>query len=234
MSRRRRYRRRRSNAGASGPLLFLGVAGVAALYTVGRSASGWASQHRGTAFLLLAVVLGTGGVLGMLVLRAQRVARQQREEQDRIKLARKIEQRRRGEWWDQLSDKQFEHEVASLARRDGCQARVCGGAGDGGVDIEGTTADGRKFVIQCKHYAATSFIGAKEVRDFRAGALLKGASLMLLVTTTERVSRQAADHARRFGIELVTRNRLLAWAQGRPLQMLSSPPTSDTVPPAAG
>lgn len=54
---------------------------------------------------------------------------------------------------DAMTWQDFEHYVAELCRRDGCaDATVVGGSGDLAADIVGHMPDGRRLVVQVKHY----------------------------------------------------------------------------------
>jgi restriction system protein len=204
----------------------LALVAIWGLYELAGSALGWSSRHQSAALLVLVAGLGVTGGVAVVGIRARSDAQRRREDWDRAQRLRRLELRRQGGWWDSLTPKQFEAEVAALVRRDGGTGRARGGAGDGGIDIEGTTPDGRKLVIQCKRYHADRYITAPEVRDLIGAAKLRRAEVVLLVTTAGRIGTQAADHARRDGVGVVLRDRLLTWARGAALRELPRPTTA--------
>lgn len=74
---------------------------------------------------------------------------------------------------DALSWREFEHHVAALCRRDGCRdVVVTGGAGDLGADVTATLPDGRRLVIQCKHYAPHRYVPSGDMQKFLGTAWL--------------------------------------------------------------
>jgi restriction system protein len=215
--------------------LLVGFLALWLVYELAGSALGWTSRHQAAALLVFVAGFGVAGGVTLVALRARNDAQRRREEWEHAERVRKLELRRRGGWWDSLTPSQFESEVAALVRRDGGTARARGGAGDGGIDIEGTAPDGRRLVVQCKRYQASRSVNAHEVRDLIGAAKLRRAEVVLLVTTSARISTQAADHARREGVGVVPRDRLLAWGRGAPLRELPRPappaPTPDPSDP---
>jgi len=228
----RRYRRRGgASVSGSGIALLVALLAIWGLYELAGSALGWSSRHQSAALLVLVAGLGVTGGVAVVGIRARSDAQRRREEWERAERRRKLEVRRQGGWWDGLTPKQFEAEVAALVRRDGGNGRARGGAGDVGVDIEGSAPDGRRLVIQCKRYHAERYITAPEIRDLIGAAKLRRAEVVLLVTTAARIGTQAADHARREGVGVVLRDRLLTWARGAPLRELPRPATAPVIDP---
>ncbi len=82
-----------------------------------------------------------------------------------------------------LSPRAFEHYVAELFERRGYQVEVRGRAGDLGVDLMLTQADGRLAVVQCKRYRHP--IGPEIVRELFGTMLHERAAHGFLVTTAE-------------------------------------------------
>ncbi|GFH80584.1 hypothetical protein Sgou_52540 [Streptomyces gougerotii] len=73
---------------------------------------------------------------------------------------------------DALSWQEFERYVAGLCRRDGCRdVVVTGGSGDLGADVTATLPDGRRLVIQCKHYAPHRYVPSGDMQKFLGTAL---------------------------------------------------------------
>jgi restriction system protein len=70
---------------------------------------------------------------------------------------------------DTMSGTEFEDHVAALCRRDGCtDVRRVGGAGDHGADVLGRLPDGRTLIVQCKRYATTRSIAARDPGSLRS------------------------------------------------------------------
>lgn len=100
----------------------------------------------------------------------------------------------------ELSPNAFEHYVASLFRHKGYQVVVRGRSGDHGVDLELTSAGGRRAIVQCKRYRDT--VGEEIVRGLFGTLLHENARHAFLVTTAE-----ISDAARK-------------WATGKPLTLI--------------
>jgi restriction system protein len=99
-----------------------------------------------------------------------------------------------------LSPRAFEHYVAELFERRGYTVEVRGRAGDLGVDLALTRADGRRAIVQCKRYRHT--IGPEIVRELFGTMLHERAAHGFLVTTAE-----ISDAAR-------------AWAADKPITLI--------------
>ncbi|MGW2670677.1 restriction endonuclease [Streptomyces sp. NPDC001272] len=108
----------------------------------------------------------------------------------------------------------FEHTVAALCARDGCTAvEVVGGAGDLGADVLATTADGRRVVLQCKHYAEDHRVGSQDLQRFGGTCFaVHGADVAVLVTTSS-FTAPAAEYADTCGILRVDGEALAAWTE---------------------
>ena len=102
-----------------------------------------------------------------------------------------------------LSPKAFEHYVAGLFRRKGYRVAVRGRSGDHGVDLELSSSNGRRAVVQCKRYKDT--VGEEIVRGLFGTMLHEGVHHAFLVTTAE-----ISDAAR-------------AWAAGKPITLIDGP-----------
>lgn len=63
-----------------------------------------------------------------------------------------------------MSPAQFEQEVADMFARLGYEARVVGGANDGGIDVV-ANKEGKKYFIQCKKFI-THEVTPHDIRDF--------------------------------------------------------------------
>jgi restriction system protein len=122
---------------------------------------------------------------------------------------------------DAMTGTEFEDLVASLCRRDGCtRVRRVGGANDNGADVVGCLPDGRSMVIQCKRYAPSRVIAARELRDLLGAKVHFGADLAVFVTTT-RFSGPSQQFALRNGIIAVHRDHLGLWRNGASLLSLT-------------
>ncbi|HZG04613.1 MAG TPA: restriction endonuclease [Streptomyces sp.] len=117
--------------------------------------------------------------------------------------------------YDAMDAEQFEQAVAALCERDGCRdVRVVGGAGDLGADVVATAPDGRRVVIQCKHYSDTNKVGSQDVQRFGGTCWSVHDAQVAAVVTTSDFTAPAAEYADRCGILCVDRRALLAWSDG--------------------
>ncbi|MEU6313995.1 restriction endonuclease [Streptomyces sp. NPDC047014] len=108
----------------------------------------------------------------------------------------------------------FEHTVAALCARDGCGAvEVVGGAGDLGADVLATTADGRRVVIQCKHYAEDNRVGSQDLQRFGGTCFVVHEADVAVVVTTSSFTQPAAEYAETCGIICVDGEALAAWTE---------------------
>ncbi len=82
-----------------------------------------------------------------------------------------------------LSPRAFEHYVAELFERRGYEVEVRGRAGDLGVDLALTRADGRHAIVQCKRYQHT--VGPEIVRELFGTMIHERAAHGFLVTTAD-------------------------------------------------
>ncbi|MFJ6793651.1 restriction endonuclease [Streptomyces sp. NPDC091268] len=106
----------------------------------------------------------------------------------------------------------FEHTVAALCVRDGCTAvEVVGGAGDLGADVVATTADGRRLVVQCKHYADGNRVGSQDLQRFGGTCFAVHEADVAVVVTTSSYTAPAAEYAAACGIVCVDGEALAAW-----------------------
>jgi hypothetical protein len=118
----------------------------------------------------------------------------------------------------------LEQLTTELIVRDGGIAQRTGGAGDGGIDVVGTGANGRPVVVQCKQYAPEHVIGPAPIRELVGAAHLTGNNpVVIFVTTASGFSAQARAEAHQGGVVLVDRQRLHAWMSGGELTELAGP-----------
>ncbi|WP_420719430.1 restriction endonuclease [Streptomyces sp. RTd22] len=122
---------------------------------------------------------------------------------------------------DAMTWQRFELYVAELCRRDGCtQVVVSGKSGDLGADVTGLMPDGRRLVIQCKHYAAHRTVSSGDMQKFLGTAKAEhGADVAAFVTTAD-FTQAARSLAVKHGILALHRNLLGAWVRGATLESL--------------
>ncbi|MFJ9789573.1 restriction endonuclease [Streptomyces globosus] len=110
----------------------------------------------------------------------------------------------------------FEHAVAALCARDGCpQVEVVGGAGDLGADVIATTPEGRRVVIQCKHYGEGHRVGSQDLQRFGGTCFAVHEADVAVVVTTSEFTAPAAEYAAACDIVCVDGDALAAWTEAR-------------------
>ncbi|MFD7558335.1 restriction endonuclease [Streptomyces sp. NPDC059835] len=108
----------------------------------------------------------------------------------------------------------FEHTVAALCARDGCASvEVVGGAGDLGADVLATTADGRRVVLQCKHYSEDNRVGSQDLQRFGGTCFAVHQADVAVLVTTGSLTAPAAEYAETCGIVCVDGQALAAWTE---------------------
>ncbi|MFI6088024.1 restriction endonuclease [Streptomyces sp. NPDC051218] len=121
---------------------------------------------------------------------------------------------------DAMTGTEFEELVAGLCRRDGCtDVRRVGGAGDNGVDVAGRLPDARTMIIQCKRYAPSRAVAARDLRDLLGSRVHFGADVAICVTTA-RFSHPAHTFAAEHGIATLHRDHMGLWNSGTTLEAL--------------
>ncbi|MGI5406631.1 restriction endonuclease [Streptomyces chartreusis] len=112
-----------------------------------------------------------------------------------------------------MGPREFEHAIAFLCERDGCQGvRVVGGAGDLGADVIANAPDGRRIVIQCKRYGPTTKVGSPDLQRFGGTCYSVHGAQVATVVTTSVFTKPAAQYAATNGIRLFDEAALAAWA----------------------
>ncbi|MFE2246457.1 restriction endonuclease, partial [Streptomyces lavendulae] len=110
----------------------------------------------------------------------------------------------------------IEHTVAALCARDGCTSvEVVGGAGDLGADVLATTADGRRVVLQCKHYAEDNRVGSQDLQRFGGTCFAVHEADVAVIVTTSSFTAPAAEYADTCGIVRIDGEALAAWTEQR-------------------
>jgi restriction system protein len=122
---------------------------------------------------------------------------------------------------DAMTWQRFELYVAELCRRDGCtQVVVSGKSGDLGADVIGLTPDGRRLVIQCKHYAPHRTVSSGDMQKFLGTAKAEHGADLAVFVTTANFTQAARTLAVKHGILALHRNLLGAWVRGTALESL--------------
>ena len=96
-----------------------------------------------------------------------------------------------------LSPDEFETLVAAMFKAYGHEAQVSGGSSDHGVDVIIFSAEGEKWIAQCKRYSGS--VGEPIVRDLYGTMQHEGAQKAYLITTGTFTAQAAA------------------WAEGKPI-----------------
>ncbi|MET7647925.1 restriction endonuclease [Streptomyces sp. NPDC005426] len=120
-----------------------------------------------------------------------------------------------------MDDREFEEYIAQLCRRDGCtEVKRVGGSGDLGADVIGRLPDGRKIVIQCKHYAKHRTVGSRDIQTFNGTARAEhGADVPVFVASCV-FTKPARAFAARHQLTLIDINLLGFWNKGTTLTSL--------------
>lgn len=108
--------------------------------------------------------------------------------------------------FDLLEGHEFEYFCADLLRDNGFSGvRVTQGSGDHGIDIL-ASKDGMKYAIQCKCYSKN--VGNKAVQEAYSGKDIYRTDIAV-VMTNRYFTEQARSDARKLGVELWDRNKLM-------------------------
>jgi restriction system protein len=122
---------------------------------------------------------------------------------------------------DALDWRDFERYVAELCRRDGCtDVTVTGKPGDLGADVTGTLPDGRRLVVQCKHYAPHRYVPSGDMQKFVGTAWLHHKADVAVIVATCPFGKAALALAVEHRILAVHRDLLGQWNTGTPLPAL--------------
>lgn len=122
---------------------------------------------------------------------------------------------------DAMHWRDFERYVADLCRRDGCtDVVVTGKSGDLGADVTATLPDGRRLVVQCKHYAPHRYVPSGDMQKFVGTAWLHHQADVAVFAATCPFSKAALALAVQHRILAVHRDLLGQWNTGTPLSAL--------------
>lgn len=140
--------------------------------------------------------------------------------------------------YDALTPEEFEEAIAALCERDGCSdVEVVGGAGDLGADVVAVTPDGRRIVIQCKHYSESHRVGSQDLQRFGGTCFtVHEADIAVLVSTSD-FTAPAVEYAEQCGIVCLARETLEAWTDGtgpRPWEVALEGNSLDQAPGGRG
>ncbi|MFF0003524.1 restriction endonuclease [Streptomyces tibetensis] len=117
--------------------------------------------------------------------------------------------------YDTLTPEEFEEAIAGLCERDGCtEVEVVGGAGDLGADVLAVTPDGRRVVIQCKHYGESHRVGSQDLQRFGGTCFTVHEADVAVLVCTSDFTAPAVEYAEQCGIGCVNREALEAWTDG--------------------
>jgi restriction system protein len=196
-----------------GVLIGAGAIAVAAVVGFGIWVGAWLNEHWGiwavvpqVAFMLLAVWALAGD--------QRRRWEERRARGVRIPL----------EKIDALHHRDFEFAVRDLMRRDGLEAERVGGANDDVCDVRGVDADGRIWVVQCKHKRdgwEGKAIGVEVLQRLSGTAKAVHGARFAVIVTNGRFTLPAVERSETYDVHLIDRGRLELWAaEGRPLWKL--------------
>ncbi|MEV8034861.1 restriction endonuclease [Streptomyces sp. NPDC086182] len=175
----------------------------------------WQSVWLLLAILGVAALTGVGWAVRKAHLREQAGDRAWRAQNHRMELERSMAA------IDAMSWQDFEHYVAELCRRDGCtNVTVTGGSGDLGADVIGALADGRRLVVQVKHYAPHRYVPSGDMQKFVGTAKLEHKADVALFVATCPFGKAARDLAVKHDIIAINRDLFGAWDGGAPLESL--------------
>ena len=118
----------------------------------------------------------------------------QQEEAERVRLARQIRQqaewaaeaarrealKKRREFWEGLSGRQFEHELGNLCKRRGYKVSFTPVSGDEGIDLI-LRKNGKTTVVQCKRHKSPT--GPSVVRELYGSMVASRADNAILACT---------------------------------------------------
>ena len=114
-----------------------------------------------------------------------------------------------------LTPEEFEEAIAALCERDGCSGvEVVGGAGDLGADVLAVTPDGRRIVIQCKHYDESHRVGSQDLQRFGGTCFTVHEADVAVLVSTSDFTAPALEYAEQCGILCVDGETLEAWTDG--------------------
>ena len=198
----------------------IGVAAVSLVLWVAASISAWWERRKPCQH---GVPAGAHGQCAACQAEAQRIQREReaaefkRSQQEALKAeARRVREQeieRLSKGWlsntksyFEMTPRQFEDAIAELFRKLGYEVRQTPFSNDGGLDAI-ARKDGKKYLIECKRYAATATIGRRDLQIFYAAMMDEKADGGIYINTGIFAST-AAKYAEGKGILLYDRSRL--------------------------
>ncbi|MET9762310.1 restriction endonuclease [Streptomyces sp. NPDC006372] len=185
------------------------------------------SVERRPAWVFVLAVVGVASLLGLRrrvhVMRAARraaaaldeAARDAAEELETLTIPRQRACADVAGDYEALTPEEFEEAIAALCERDGCSAvDLVGGAGDLGADVLAVAPDGRRVVIQCKHYGDSHRVGSQDLQRFGGTCFTVHEADVAVLVTTSHFTAPAVEYAEQCGIVCVDRETLQAWTDG--------------------
>ncbi|GAA4330396.1 restriction endonuclease [Streptomyces venetus] len=185
------------------------------------------SVERRPAWVFVLVVVGVASLLGLRrrlhVMRAARraaaaldeAAREAADELEALSIPRQRVSADVAGGYDALTPEEFEEAIGALCERDGCSAvDIVGGAGDLGADVLAVTPDGRRVVLQCKHYGDAHRVGSQDLQRFGGTCFTVHEADVAVLVTTSHFTEPAVEYAEQCGIVCVDREGLQAWTDG--------------------
>ncbi|MEU8586683.1 restriction endonuclease [Streptomyces sp. NPDC048664] len=196
-----------------GVLIGAAVVALAAVVGFGLWLGAWLNEHWGIYAIVPQVVVMLLAVWGL-------AGDQRRRWEERRARGARIPL----EKIDALHHRDFEFAVRDLMRRDGFDAERVGGAHDDGCDVRGVDADGRIWVVQCKHKRdgwEGKAIGVEVLQRLAGTAKTVHGAQFAVIITNGRFTLPAVERSETYGVHLIDRGRLELWsAEGRPLWKL--------------
>ncbi|MEK8171563.1 restriction endonuclease [Streptomyces sp. M19] len=166
-------------------------------------------------YVLTTALLGGLGTLTWWLWRTDRLARlaeRRRRHETRVEAGRRSLAE-----VDAMTWQAFERYVADLCRRDGCtDVVVSGRSGDLGADVVGVLPDGRRLVVQCKHYAPHRYVPSGDMQKFVGTAWLHHKADVAVFVATCPFGKAALNLAVTHGILALHRDLLGQWNTGTP------------------
>lgn len=112
----------------------------------------------------------------------------------------------------------FERAIADLAREHPAVLRAakCGQTADRGLDVLVELHDGRRILIQCKHYRPGNNVGGPAVREIVGSVIANGCHFGAIVTTADFTAEAYATNGilGPSALALVNGSSLVQWANG--------------------
>lgn len=120
------------------------------------------------------------------------------------------------------SGQDFEFAVSEVLRAYGYDVEQVGRAGDKGVDLIGTDANGATVIVQCKRYGPDNKVGSPVIQSFMGAVVNHDAERGIFVTTSgyTRQARGLADSSR-VNIELIDGEQFTRLARDAAMRSVS-------------